>query len=814
MQLLLEICEFLTAVPQWIVALVALVALLGFVLWWIVRPIAWLVGALGVKSAARLAVWLWMTIFYSRRYEWSEIGKLIEEVRIPLVTATVIGLVLAFLGQPQEILLRMAEDLPLLTTSGDLIDLLSTTDAMSMYLLVLLELSIYAHTRFLLPDTPQLIGPMTTAQVKKARVREIGRNWLPQILAAIPLLGVLHGVKSIADSVPDDRVANTLNALVAVLFAAHAAVFFIIYRLLESHSWQWSRFWHWFNIAVRLIGYGATPILLVLFLFSQIDVPRFLGSFGLLVLFGVALVSALSGLTWLGQKLRFPIVTTFVVVGVGMSVTDWNDNHAITVQLPPALEDKENADQNFPNGALNLWSKYRLGVELTFPPIKTEDEVIVVAAQGGGLYAAYHTAMFLAHLQDKNPDTADRVFAVSGVSGGAVGAAVFQIIRRSGACSRDPAPSDSEGCHTRLTRSILRNDFLAPVLAAFLFPDLAARLVPGQLTEDVSRAKALERAFAKSLREVLLTERMEALKKSSETPLSPQELAEASDQVAYEVEAAINTHLLASWSPEPGGGPLLLLNATDVGTGQRMLLTRLLLLDGASAPDRRVVRTYAELAGCKTANDCVGPTLLTSALISARFPLVTPAATITFSQAQDQPEPLPVRTVRYVDGGYFENSGIETALDLIDQIAFYSSGMSVRLVVLDFPARTQAEADRERRRYLGELMSPIRAFLAARSARSALAQRRAAKLGESTGFNGRRLEYTPVSLDNRYADYTLGWSLSDRTFDRIECDLWQGEACTRVFDTNGSAESSKGTRRSDVHVNNKAAFATLLGVSE
>ena len=51
--------------------------------------------------------------------------------------------------------------------------------------------------------------------------------------------------------------------------------------------------------------------------------------------------------------------------------------------------------------------------------------VFVVAAQGGGYYAAYHSALFLARLQDQCPQFAEHTFGISSVSGGSLGAAVF-----------------------------------------------------------------------------------------------------------------------------------------------------------------------------------------------------------------------------------------------------------------------------------------------------------------------------------------------------------------------------------------------------
>ncbi|MFX7866411.1 hypothetical protein ABTK37_20655, partial [Acinetobacter baumannii] len=54
----------------------------------------------------------------------------------------------------------------------------------------------------------------------------------------------------------------------------------------------------------------------------------------------------------------------------------------------------------------------------------------VVAAEGGGIYAATHAASFLAEIQDMCPGFSHHLFAISGVSGGSVGAAVFNALTR------------------------------------------------------------------------------------------------------------------------------------------------------------------------------------------------------------------------------------------------------------------------------------------------------------------------------------------------------------------------------------------------
>jgi hypothetical protein len=66
------------------------------------------------------------------------------------------------------------------------------------------------------------------------------------------------------------------------------------------------------------------------------------------------------------------------------------------------------------------------------------------------------------------------------------------------------------------------------------------------------------------------------------------------------------------------------------------------------------------------------PGLVTAAIASARFAWVTPAATM----------PCNGSSWRLVDGGYFENSGLTTAFDLIGAMAAGAAEAGRRVDVL------------------------------------------------------------------------------------------------------------------------------------
>ncbi len=191
--------------------------------------------------------------------------------------------------------------------------------------------------------------------------------------------------------------------------------------------------------------------------------------------------------------------------------------------------------------------------------------VYIVAAEGGGISAAYHVAAVLARLQDRCPNFAQHVFAISSVSGGSLGAAVFGGLSEAMAqnappteCQRHPASKEFE----RLTDDLLAEDHLSPLIWGLLFPDFLQRFFPFEIP-SLDRARWLERSFEFSWRHFV-----------------PSFYFEQPFLKRYRPGNAV---------------PALFMNTTEVGTGQRIVLTGYELdqrVDGGRAPDgvRRSIR--------------------------------------------------------------------------------------------------------------------------------------------------------------------------------------------------------------------------------
>ena len=323
--------------------------------------------------------------------------------------------------------------------------------------------------------------------------------------------------------------------------------------------------------------------------------------------------------------------------------------------------------------------------------------VFIVAAQGGGYYAAYHSALTLARLQDLCPDFRNQVFAISGVSGGSLGASVFGAIS-------DNIPADfrqqpclaatSSGRYERVVKGFFQQDLLSPLLATFLFIDLPASLLPlpNKLLPfhpiPYNRVNALESSFE------------DAFDQAKETPWSN----------------PLRAPFFARWDAARPT-PALILNGTLVWRSTPFLIGQL-YFSGATLDrslDRLVSdslkkkledhfqmdmdailedpekKNYAytelskELSEDQTRRIVGGEEYFDSlhfleyapdanlkmssaVAISARFPYITPTALVSAGELASQDQMRLGNSLQVVDGAYWDNSGLRTALDLISEL--------------------------------------------------------------------------------------------------------------------------------------------------
>ncbi|MFO1172434.1 MAG: hypothetical protein U1E49_15930 [Hyphomicrobiaceae bacterium] len=594
-------------------------------------------------------------------------------------------------------------------------------------------------------------------------------RWLPRVLGATPLFAAAYGLwtagsvlrpidlpswvqaqmPSVAQTVAAaaDAHAQTRHQLyVAAGMAVALGLLLILATFLRSYRkhWKYALPNPWlFGLPIRLFFYALTFALVLLFSATFLGSPgRYgiiaeqLGAFTIFNLFVICLAFFLSFTTNLYDRTRFPALSLIVLMGIGSTAFDLNDNHEIRTTKRAFLP--------LPNaaGGFKTWLESRPD-RAYFKSRGEPYPVYIVAAEGGGLYAAQHVAMTLARMQDRCGGFSQHIFAISGVSGGSLGSALFtSLASQKAELVAQPTCRFGEqkaGWFEERTQAFLARDFMSPLAAAGLFPDFLQRFVPWPFPA-FDRARALEAAFERAWHET-----------SPDIDVNP-----------------FADSFYDQWK-QTGAVPALVLNTTHVQTGSRVVI----------APFRFYRQSTARLG---TLNSMVRADLpLSTAVgVSARFPWILPPASWRRGEEEQY---------RFVDGGYFESSGIDTALDLVDVLEDVKAqtledqatdlDFEVNLIVLttddilEDPINT-ANADvlrqaRVKRSGFDELLSPVSTLLNARWERGVVSVARAHNKFCKDCFRDRADRRLYAGIDGNvrlmrlnFTDFelTLGWQLS------------------------------------------------------
>jgi hypothetical protein len=425
-------------------------------------------------------------------------------------------------------------------------------------------------------------------------------------------------------------------------------------------------------------------------------------------------------------------------------------------------------------------------------------QMLLVAAPGGGIRAAYWTASTLDKVSDP---CAGAVFAISSVSGGSLGAALWSY----------PVQKDQSATGSTAAALLSSDDGLSTATAGLVFRDLPRSFVPfsGGFRD---RAQLLEDSWAADL---------EGMKKDNR-------LVYAKDATLDQLTGG------KEWKP------VMVYNGASAADGCRVITTNTAHLQrdeaaclagptgadtsaisGALNPRDDAIATRGELgAACTPATDQqpLSMRATTAALMSARFPYVSPAGTVRrcLEQARGPQEKADVGgdelskvrsavTPTYVvDGGYIENTGLLTLLQLwqvlkpmIESHNAEAGAVKVVpwIVVADNHYRSNASGANVER--IPETTVPLVARLNARetlgtSALEQIATREMSVFGASGNGVGGLVVIAPQTAPSIAAP--LGWVLSADTRAELDeqltkqwCESAAGSPVERLRDALGAS---------------------------
>jgi hypothetical protein len=206
--------------------------------------------------------------------------------------------------------------------------------------------------------------------------------------------------------------------------------------------------------------------------------------------------------------------------------------------------------------------------------------VFLVCAEGGANRSGYWTALMLQTIREKlGPDFDENLFAVSSVSGGSFGAGVYGLCRTQ--------QLDAAQSREKINR-FFGTDYLSPLTARLLCGEPLQLFLPGYV-QSFDRAAGFEHAISHQL-ETLFPQR--------DSPLFFQTF-ERRDTSRF--------------------CPLLLFHSTECETGKRSILSNVRLRESDFTSTRFLNEAFRKDLPLGTAMH-----------LSARFPIFSPSAAVTF----------------------------------------------------------------------------------------------------------------------------------------------------------------------------------------
>jgi len=525
------------------------------------------------------------------------------------------------------------------------------------------------------------------------------KGHLPRILAVLPMAAI--ALKLLTVKTADVSAAGRMA--VAGLFCLLAIGLYIFFWIRRRVQWL-KRTTH--PEAYNMMGYiGAVMALSVFVLALTARQYAFLfGPISVLWLGAAFWTTLLSPLVIYGTRHRLPLLWGLTCLAVLSGVFNLSDNHAIR----SARDEKNPLGETEAYARTSVVDGFR-GWKKAHPT----GSIVFVAAEGGGIYAAYHAGYLLAKLHEEtHHDFGQHVFMLSSVSGGTVGSGVFtNLMVAEQRLHENGAPNQSID-FVAATRTILDEDLLSPLLSAAAGPDMLQRFLPFRIG-PFDRARGLEDT---------LEHRWNIAQKPwlthPDSPVAIDWTAKGSFWDLYLKNHDGKTELRTDL-------PAHFINTTVVETGGRAIISPYGLPAHGSRTSPTIYHLWAGARGYRVP--------IPAALgLSARFPVVTPSGRMNQIYLRPVDGPLDdqqkAEDWRFADGGYFENSGIDTLLDVIRllQAEKDTDGSPllpedrVRILIVQSIGKTGRSNDEG----WTDTLTPLRALMRTRDERADLARAR------------------------------------------------------------------------------------------
>jgi hypothetical protein len=754
--------------------------------------LGWLKGLLKAFFRGCVLIWNWVQC----------IAQILMPLRFSIITIFLVALLFSWSAPGKDLLLSLADQKKLLTLENTLFFV-----ALFFWALCLWYWS-RVMMRFVHDDFLDSKGDKSEDKEWKVGLLTWFRKHIPRLMGLVPFIIMFIAFPE-AEKVYSKHLSDIAHLNLSYLSWTSLGLGSLYYcivvlrrgvilgyknsELVKKHYAPNYENWRDLGRTSFTILFATLSLSTVIFIVVCINpqMATLLGTGSVLFLASASWVAFGSTMVSLGKGFKFPVI--FAALIGAFTIGPCTDNHQVRTldsvtpeMLQLTWDQRPTVEEDFKEWLATRSAIFGEDKENVHP-------IFIVAAEGGGIRAAYWTANLLAAFQDTNPKFADHVYALSGISGGSLGAALFvNLLKHQKDLNCDPQGIVKKTKKNRsCAHAILSEDFLTPTVASMLYPDLIQRLnFLSFIYKFPDRAYALETSFEKSWAKHIGNDRF-------------------------------SHSFLESWEASRSLGdtpktrlPSLFLNSTWVEGGKRVIASNVQILK-EHFPDAEDLFSIL----------CSEIPLSTAVHNSARFSYVSPAGTMEEPMLDGKPCRQHLEKVaddlgnkaaknkikglamkedvnrevwgHVVDGGYFENSGNTTTYDILstiegafsndelvcgpeDQPELQFRCLPVVITLINDPKLAVASKP-DPDRWLTETLSPLKALFQTRDGRGSYARDSTRKYVEGR-LEGLSLKFL---LHDEEGALPLSWVLSELVEENIQHQV--DEVLVKLGETTGGA---------------------------
>lgn len=349
--------------------------------------------------------------------------------------------------------------------------------------------------------------------------------------------------------------------------------------------------------------------------------------------------------------------------------------------------------------------------------------VVFICAEGGALRTGAYAAFGLGYLQDTlmksmHYDFRKSIYAFSAVSGGSVGISLFNAMAylQDSSQLRPPYLFDS------LTKKFFDVDYLSPVLGKMFYSEIIQLFLPFHV-KYFDRAISLEQAWERGYLQVIKGKAPSVFDKSYQNIYA-----------------------------RPHHYPAFFINTTEVETGYQAFISNV-------KPSQFLKNDERDLLGDSMYHKIDRDILYSTAVnFSSRFPLISPAAAAAESDG---------RTYHYIDGGYVENTGAATMIEILKSLQPIIDSEHVMPFVVVLKFSDDSDDNFSSIRFGNEVTEIVEGIYNTRIGRTNMAVE-ALNRYTSDELKGK---FITLALEKTSNDVPTNWALSKKSAKEIHADI-------------------------------------------